>query len=256
MISCLTVTRENKLPELARALECFHRQTLPDKELIIVHDGSTAFNDAIVNAVRQYPGDTMRVHRVPDENLNLGTLRNISLSLARGKMVCQWDDDDLYHPRRLEIQLAELRDTEADFCFLVDQLHYFEPTGEMFWDDWSVEGYPGKLIQGTILGRADLLGRYPDLPRGEDTGIVSDLVTSGCHLHGIAGRGYLYIYVFNGNNTWGLRHHAAISAWKRMPGRRLLEREAELRQYLLDYALPWDTVFLPHESGSIVIKGA
>lgn len=256
MISCLTVTRENKLPELVRALDCFHRQTVAGKELVIVHDGSARFDKALADATRRYHGDAIRVHRASGGNLTLGALRNISLSLARGEIMCQWDDDDLYHPRRLEIQAAELNDSGADFCFLTDQLHYFEPTGEMFWDDWTVEGYPGKLIQGTIFGRTDLIGRYRDLPRGEDTGIVADLVAGGRRLHGICGRGYLYIYVFNGNNAWGLHHHAAISAWKRMPGRRLKEREAELRQYLLDYTLPWDAVFMPHESGSIVIKSA
>ena len=60
--------------------------------------------------------------------LTLGELRNFSVQLARYPLVCQWDDDDLYHPRRLETQFAYLKIHCADFCFLTDQLHFFEDT--------------------------------------------------------------------------------------------------------------------------------
>lgn len=254
MISCLTITREQKLVELKRALECFHRQTIPEKELIIVHDGSAHFDEVLADEVGQYPRDAIVVHRSKDLGLPLGALRNIALSLAQGELICQWDDDDLYHPERLELQHQELRDAGADFCFLTDQLHYFEPTGELFWDDWAVEGYPGNLIQGSILGRTDKICTYAELPRGEDTHVVGQLHTNGCRLHGIANRGYVYIYVFNGRNAWDIQHHAAISAWKRLGKAELLRREDELRRYLDGYELPWKKIFMPYDGGALHIR--
>lgn len=254
MISCLTITREHKFVELKRALGCFYQQTVSDKELIIVHDGSAYFNRLLVAETDRYEGDAIVVHQTKDRDLTLGALRNIALSLARGEFVCQWDDDDLYHPKRLEVQLQELMKANADFCFLTDQLHFFEPTGELFWDDWEVEGYPGNLIQGTILGRADKIGKYEWLPRGEDTHIVRQLLANGCHLIGIANRGYLCIYVFNGKNAWDIQHHAAISAWKRLDKTQLLRREDELRRHLSEYELPWKRIFMPYVGGALNIR--
>ena len=254
MISCLTITREQNFIELKRALACFHRQTIPEKELVIVHDGSAQFDEVLVDQIEQYPHDTIVLHRSKDPGLPLGALRNIALSLAKGELICQWDDDDLYHPQRLELQHQELLDAGADFCFLTDQLHYFEPTGEMFWDDWTVEAYPGNLIQGSILGRADKIGTYAELPRGEDTQVVARLYATGCRLRAIANRGYLYIYVFNGKNAWDVRHHAAISAWKRLGKAELLRREDELRRQLDRYDLPWKKIFMPYEGGALHIR--
>jgi hypothetical protein len=43
------------------------------------------------------------------------------------------DDDDRYHPRRLEIQLDALRSANCDASFLCDQLHLFAAVREMYW---------------------------------------------------------------------------------------------------------------------------
>lgn len=252
LISCLTITREARFHQLARAVECFHRQTVGEKELVVVHDESEAFDQELRRLAGAYPDDEISIHRA-QRGLPLGALRNLSLSFARGGLVCQWDDDDLYHPERLEMQLRTLEEKGADFCFLTDQLHYFEPTGELFWDDWQVEGYPGSLIQGTMLGCADRIDRYQALARGEDTDLLQRLLGNGCRLAGISGHGYLYIYVYDGRNAWDIRHHAAQSVWKRLRRDALLQREEELRKQLQEYDLPWKRVVMPFEGGELKI---
>lgn len=253
MISCLTVTREGKLAELSWAVRCFDCQTLPDRELVIVHDGGEGLDNDIRSLAEEYPGSCIRTERAPT-GLTLGALRNLSVQHASHELVCQWDDDDLYHPRRLEVQYEELRRAGADFCFFTDQLHYFEMTGEMYWDDWTVERYPMNLIQGTLLGYKDRLGRYGDLHRGEDTPVVTDLVQRGCRVAQLREQGYLYIYVYNGRNAWEIEHHAAISAWKRLPKARLVEHESTLRRHLAEYGLADTVVRMPHEDGSLFFQ--
>jgi glycosyltransferase involved in cell wall biosynthesis len=253
MISCLTVTREGKLEELGRAVRCFDYQTLTDRELVIVHDGGDELDRGIRGLADRYPDSIIVIERA-EPGLSLGVLRNVSVELASHELVCQWDDDDLYHPRRLELQAEELHRHHADFCFFTDQLHYFEPTGEMYWDDWTAEDYPMSLIQGTLLGYKDRLGSYADLERGEDTPVVLDLVERGCRVAQLRDRGYLYIYVYNGKNAWGLEHHAAISAWKRRPKEALLEHESALRSHLADYRLGEKVVMMPHEDGALFLE--
>ena len=41
---------------------------------------------------------------VESEYGSLGALRNYSVEMARGDIVVQWDDDDWYHKRRIEVQ--------------------------------------------------------------------------------------------------------------------------------------------------------
>jgi glycosyltransferase involved in cell wall biosynthesis len=252
MVSCLTVTREGKLEDLRRAVRCFDDQTVTERELVIVHDGGDELDQGIRSLAGEFADCRIRIERAAP-GLTLGALRNLSVECAEHDLICQWDDDDLYHPRRLEVQLEELRREDADFCFFTDQLHYFEPTGEMYWDDWSVEVYPMSLIQGTMLGKREHLGRYPELSRGEDTPVVNDLVRRGCRVARLEERGYLYIYVYNERNAWDVQHHADISAWKRMRKERLLEHEATLRSHLADYRLDVPFVMMPHDDGTLFI---
>ena len=253
MISCLTITQEGKLEELARAIHCFDGQTFEERELLILHDGSDRFHDDIRELLARYRSAALRVKRAP-RGLTLGALRNLSVQLATYDIICQWDDDDLYHPKRLEAQYDALQREGADFCFFTDQLHFFETSRELFWDDWTVESYPMSLIQGTLMGRRDKLGKYGNVARGEDTPVVADLVQRGCRVAELRGRGYLYIYVYNGRNAWEYEHHRAISTWKGLRKARLLEREGELRRHLRDYGLELASVVFPHEDGALEIR--
>jgi hypothetical protein len=135
MISCLTVTRETRFRSLELAVGDFARQTWAERELVIVHDGDAAFDVKLKRLAAAHDA-------------------------ARGETVCQWDDDDRYHPRRLEFQFAAMRVENSEFCFLTDQLHLFAAERTMYWDDWNLEVHPLNLVQGTLLGRSfQQLGR-------------------------------------------------------------------------------------------------
>jgi len=253
LISCLTVTQPDRLDELARSIRCFARQSHAERELIIVHDGDQAFDGAVAGLLEDMPEQWFRIQRA-EPGASLGTLRNLSVRLARGELVCQWDDDDLYHPERLAAQHARLLETDADFCFLTDQLHWFLNTGEIFWDDWNVEPWPMNLIQGTLLGRRALMPAYPALARGEDTPLLRELFRQGARLTALVDHGYLYIYTYSGKNAWDLRHHGAISSWKRLRRERLEARHDLLAHYLKDYDLPLRQARFTHDEGALVVS--
>jgi glycosyltransferase involved in cell wall biosynthesis len=249
MVSCLTVTREDRLAALERSIECFARQTLADRELVIVHDGSRAFDERLRQLTgERWAGQRIAVHRA-QAGLPLGALRNVSLERAGYGVVCQWDDDDLNHPLRLERQLECLSRSGADFCFFTDQLHWFVQLGELYWDDWNVEPYPMNLIQGTLMGYRDRMGAYPPEPRGEDTHMLLELARNGRRLEALSEAGYLNIYVYHGRNTWAYPHHAAIASWKRYRRDRLMVRKSELERHLGGYAFEHELLRLPFEGG-------
>ena len=250
MISCLTVTQEGRLDVLALAVSDFRGQSATEKELVVVHDGGEGFDDAVQKLVSGAADASARVTRVPPGR-TLGALRNLAVDEARGEYVCQWDDDDRYHPRRLEAQLDALLSAKADCSFLADQLHLFAPMREMYWDDWHEEPYPLDFAPGTLFGRRNLLARYPDLARGEDSALCIEMLREGRTFARMRGQGWLYVYRFDGRNSFDQVHHASISHWRRFRGAWLLRHEAELRARLAEYSPPLGPFVMPHEGGRL-----
>lgn len=250
MISCFTVTQEGRLPSLARAVSDFSRQTVRERELVVLHDGGAAFHASVLELAGAPAEGRINVVRIGGGQ-SLGTLRNAAIDAARGEYVCQWDDDDRFHPRRLEVQLEALLAAKSDACFLCDQLHLFAATREMYWDDWYDAPYPFNFVPGTLLARRDALPRYPDRRRGEDTRLTVAMLRQGWKFARVREQGYLYVYIFTGRNTFDHAHHAAISVYRRFRRARLTRLETPLRQHLADYDPPLGAFAMPYVGGTM-----
>jgi glycosyltransferase involved in cell wall biosynthesis len=97
---------------LRGAIESALAQTVVPHELIVVDDGSI---DGTAEIARCFEGP-LRVIR--QEPLGLGTARNTALAAATGEFAGYLDADDLWDPRRLEVQLAAFeRDPSLDLVF-------------------------------------------------------------------------------------------------------------------------------------------
>jgi glycosyltransferase involved in cell wall biosynthesis len=242
-ISCLCITRANRLTFLRLAIGDFVRQTHPLRELIILHDGDTA-DDQLLSDLAA-PVANARVVKA-SAGLSLGELRNLSVAEATGDWVCQWDDDDRYHPERLALQLASAQATGAAYNYLQDQLHWFSESGRLCWDDWAIEAYPFNLIHGSLLARREHMPTYPSLARGEDSAHTASVFrlahSRGLQVSRLSDKGWCYVYTFHGSNTWQAAHHEAISALKHLPAERLLPRLSNLDQRLGEYDPPLPAV--------------
>ncbi|BBK37810.1 hypothetical protein STAQ_28880 [Allostella sp. ATCC 35155] len=194
LVSCLMVTRE-RAPMAAVAIECFQRQTWPARELVIVDDDA---DPALAEHVQRLSDPRIRHIRVPAEDRTLGELRNLSLDAARGQLVCQWDDDDLYDPLRIEFQLRALASTRTDACFLSRWLQWMPA-------ERAVSVSTSRVWEGSMLARRSAVGRYPDLRRGEDTPVTSAILSDLPTVHLDLPR--LYLYVGHRRNTHGAAHH-------------------------------------------------
>jgi GT2 family glycosyltransferase len=78
-------------------------QSLRDIEVIVVDDGST---DATPQIAARLAAADPRLRLVRQENRGVSAARNAALALARGRFVAPLDADDLWHPRKLEKQVA------------------------------------------------------------------------------------------------------------------------------------------------------
>ena len=92
-----------RLPLLREAVVSVIGQTFSDWELIVVDDGSTDGTREYLEAI-----DDPRVRPLSLEHRGITSARSSGLGPARGKWVAFLDSDDLWLPRKLELQLCRL----------------------------------------------------------------------------------------------------------------------------------------------------
>ena len=117
-VSCVMVTAD-RIKLCARSVWCYQQQTYSNKELVVLDNG----NESMAALLKQLPADEVRykkINRTPD--LVLGDLRNTALNMATGSLIIpQWDDDDWYHPQRIQRQV-EILEQGHDACALAGTL--------------------------------------------------------------------------------------------------------------------------------------
>ena len=89
-------------------------QTLAPNEIIVVDDKSTDGTDKIVRAF----GEIHKNIKLISLNKNSGgpaTPRNIGVETAKGELIAFIDSDDVWHPRKLELQYALIREKNIAF---------------------------------------------------------------------------------------------------------------------------------------------
>lgn len=84
---------------VVQAVESVLSQTLPVTEIIVVDDGST--DDTAAQLARY--GDKVRY--LPQLNQGVSAARNLGVSAASQEFVAFLDADDVWHPRKMELQL-------------------------------------------------------------------------------------------------------------------------------------------------------
>jgi glycosyltransferase involved in cell wall biosynthesis len=103
----VVVPTYNRAELLRLTLQSVLNQTVAPHEVIVVDDGST---DHTVQVCADF-GDSIRYLR--QENQRLPTARNTGIRAACSDWIALCDSDDLWRPRKLEVQLAALNATGA-----------------------------------------------------------------------------------------------------------------------------------------------
>src|SRR5271166_6054434 len=125
LVSCIMPTR-NRRWAVPRAIQYFLHQDYPNRELLIVDDGTDRIGDLI-------PGDSrIRYFELP-RPASTGAKRNFACTNSKGTLIAHWDDDDWYAPWRLTYQVEQLLQANADICGL-DRVLFYAPKEEKAWE--------------------------------------------------------------------------------------------------------------------------
>jgi len=101
----------NRWPMVHDAIESVLAQTFRNFELIVVNDGSTDDTERCVAAYGS------RVRLISQSRKGVSAARNHGVRIARGEYVAFLDSDDLWLPKKLEIQTAFLHECpEIELC--------------------------------------------------------------------------------------------------------------------------------------------
>jgi GT2 family glycosyltransferase len=100
----IVIPTYQRLAFLREAVDSVFAQTFADWELIVVDDGSTDGTDEYLSTLHD-----RRVRTVWREHSgNAARTRNAGVTLATGEWIAFLDSDDVWLPRKLELQLAAL----------------------------------------------------------------------------------------------------------------------------------------------------
>ena len=133
---CLTATLDSVL-----------NQTHQHVEIVLIDDGST---DDTVELIAQKYGDEPRVRYIYQPNAGVVAARNHGLRIAQGDFIALLDSDDLWHPWKLEAQLAVMQ---------------ARPEVGMVWTDMEAVNEAGEKISTAYL--RTMYGAYEWVPTPE-----------------------------------------------------------------------------------------
>jgi len=167
---------------LKETLEGIVGQTFTDFEVLVISDGPSDADAAVVAGFGDPRLQSLSVehHGFP------APARNHGMRLARGEFIALCDDDDIWEPNKLEMQLALMRNSDAALCFT--DVSTIDASSRMLglrkappriYDRWPRLGYlalPGYyippstvLVPKSVVDQVGVTDETPQL-RGVDDG--------------------------------------------------------------------------------------
>jgi glycosyltransferase involved in cell wall biosynthesis len=97
---------------LAEAIDSVLAQNYPNKEIIVINDGSTDQTSSICGRYSQ------KIRYLKQSNQGLGAARNQGVKLATGDYFAFLDCDDLWEPAKLTLQMQQIQDDSLVFVMI------------------------------------------------------------------------------------------------------------------------------------------
>ena len=102
-----------------RAIQSVLNQTYQNFELIVVDDNDEDSEDRKYTSdlMKQYDDNEKVIYLKHKKNMNGAVARNTGIKQARGEFITFLDDDDYYLPKRLEIMVSSLKNSEYSAAY-------------------------------------------------------------------------------------------------------------------------------------------
>lgn len=193
----------NRARYMSHALQCFARQTYPDRELIVIDDSDTP-------SFEHFEGQANVRYFYSAERKSIGEKRNLAVERATGDYFICWDDDDWYGQNRIRYQLDPILAGSCDATALCTGYILDLGKGQFWRKPRPVKPGESLFQQGVNWGtiawsrqaqdRA-AAQRFPHTSLAEDLAFRNELVRHGARVRCMENQD-CYVYVRHSSNTW------------------------------------------------------
>jgi glycosyltransferase involved in cell wall biosynthesis len=114
---------------IQETLNSISDQTYDTLEVVVVDDGST---DDTANIVRRHGLRDPRVRLVTKANGGVASARNEGIKLTRGEFIAFVDADDLWHPTKIQKQVAALLSAGTETALVYSPFRSIDAKGRVF----------------------------------------------------------------------------------------------------------------------------
>ena len=143
----------NGAADIERALASVFSQSHAPDEVIVVDDGSVDGTPQVLNAYRS------RITYLAQANAGVATARNRGVALAQSEWVAFLDHDDEWLPRKLECQMAGLRESpHADLCYCAHFIRAVDGGCRVRYTHWQ-DVWPGVRLRNPFTPSTGIVRR-------------------------------------------------------------------------------------------------
>jgi len=181
------IPTHNRAHLVAEAIDSVLSQTFTDFELIVVDDGSIDNTEEVVRSFID-----RRLKYLKQTNKGVSAARNTGIETAKGEFIAFLDDDDLFLPAKLSLQLARAADDPTAGLVYGKYLSAIRSEGSM-----KAAGvcHPKLELRDLLLGPAfhwstvlirrtllEQVGGFEENLGGEDWELALRLALAGCQM--------------------------------------------------------------------------
>jgi len=213
LVSCIMPT-SNRRMFVPNAIKYFLNQDYPNKELIIIDDGTDKVEDLI-------PDDERILYIGLEKKTSLGYLRNLAVKHSKGQIIAHWDDDDWYAENRISYQVQPLLDGRSEISG-INTSFFYDLLENTFWScepDIHARMFYANIIGGSIVYYKDIwdkYAKYPEISLAEDAAFLQ-AVSKKARIARLPNNN-VFIYVRHDTNSWRFNcgRFITIRGWKKI----------------------------------------
>lgn len=212
-VSCIMLAQLGREDYIVRAISMFSKQTIVQKELIIIHSDGDKFNEWLLTISKGVNA------KVVSHEGTLGSKRNRGVHEASRPWIATFDDDDIHHPDRLAYQLSIVNQSrDVAFTAFSRYIHVFEQKKTAYLLRKDVGGKadrPWLIIEPTLFASRKLIlsmGGFSDKNTGEDSDLIDRMFKRLAFVPHPEDSPILFGYNCTGRGVMGDSHHVEIVA--------------------------------------------
>jgi len=132
---------------IQRTLDSVSAQTYRNLDIVVIDDGS---NDRTTEFVEARRGNETRLRLITQSNSGVAAARNAGIDAARGDLIATLDADDLWHPRKIEMQVQRLlADPTAGLVYCWSS--WIDVADKLCWQPASPPTFSGHVLAAAVF---------------------------------------------------------------------------------------------------------